>query len=134
MSFTDNEQIKSALVAYLKTITNLTAVVPAAEIREVQYQGTTFTYPNVRVRVISNVPIGKKGCYHDVRFGIQVNSEKDSSKEAETISGIIAEELSDAAFNQDSVTFSLRLTNIVPALRVDPRTWRSETLFSAIVS
>lgn len=135
MSFIDNEEIKTALIARLKAMPSVTAELPSAkEIRESQYQGTDFLYPNIRVRVIANEPVGNSGCYHRVQFGIQVHSEKASSEEAEHISGIIASDLNDACFNQDGVTMLLRITNIVPALRVDVRTWRSETLFTAIVS
>lgn len=130
-----NEDIKTALVAKLKSLTTLTSRLASAdEVREVQYQGTTFGYPNVRVRVISNVPIGGESCYHDVQVGIQVNSENSSSKEAEEISGIIVLGLNNKAFSQSGVNCIMRVTNIVPALRVDERTWRSEVLFDSVMS
>jgi hypothetical protein len=135
MSFVDNEEIKTALVAELKSRTAITSLLDSAnEIKEVQYQGDTFKYPAVRVRIIDNVPVGNTGCYHKVTLGIQVNSQLDSSKEAEQISGIIGQELNGDSFRSVGVNFIMRLTNLVPALRVDERTWRSEALFTAIVS
>lgn len=135
MSFVDNAEIKTALVAELKEKTTITSRLPSVdEIRETQYQGTDFSYPNVRVRIINNEPIGNTGCYHRVSFGVQVFSQKDSSKEAEEISGIIAEELNDKGFTQNNVSFFVRITNLVPALRTDERTWKTEALFIATVS
>ena len=135
MSFIDNEEVKSALLAHIKANILITAELPSSEeVREVQYQGTTFAYPNVRIRIISNEPVGNTGCHHRIQLGIQVNSEKLTSKEVEEISGIIGEELNDTSFSQDGVNFILRITNLVPALRVDERTWRSEVLMIGIVS
>jgi hypothetical protein len=136
MTFIDNEVFKSTMIAELKSrpaITNLFSS-PLA-IREVQWQGDEFGYPNVRLRVISNEPIGTTGCYHTVQVGVQVYSEEKSSKEVEHISGIIAKDLHENnCFTQGGITLILRLTNIVPALRVDERTWMSEILLTAIAS
>lgn len=133
MSFVSNEEIRAALIARIKATPAVTAHLPSAdEVREVEYQGTTFSYPNVRVRLIDNRRFAN--CYHEVTLGVQVHSEKDSSKEAETISGIIGETLNDVAFSSNNLTFILRITNLVPAMRVDERTWRSEALFTGVVS
>ena len=135
MSIVTNEEAKSAMVAYLKTLTTLTSLLASAnEIREVQYQGTEFEYPNVRVRIIENNPVGTSGCYHKFRIGIQVYSELESSREAEIISGIILEELNDRPFTQNSLNVIMRITDVVPALRVDERTWKSEVLATAVMS
>lgn len=133
MSFIDNEEIKTALIARIKSLTSITSLLASPEeVREVQYQGTTFGYPNVRLRVIDNRRF--TDCYHEITVGVQVNSQKDSSKEAENISGIIGETLNDVSFESDNKAFLLRITNLVPALRVDERTWRTEAIFSGIVS
>jgi hypothetical protein len=135
MSFIDNEQFKAAIIAEMKGRSVITSVLSSVEeIRESQYQGTTYGYPNVRVRVIENVPYGSSGCYHKIQVGIQVNSEEKSSKEADHISGIIGKELHDSSFSQNGITISLRLTNLIPSLRVETQTWRSELLLTAIAS
>jgi len=133
MSFVDDEQFKTALISYLKELDPLLERIPAAEVRETQWQGTTFTYPNVRVRVIDNRPFGSR-CHHKIQVGIQVNSEEQSSKEADEISGIIGRALSDCSFARNGVYMILQVTNLIPALRVDVRTWRSEALFTVIAS
>jgi hypothetical protein len=135
MSFVDDEQFKAAMIAEIKERNTILSLLASnEEVRETQYQGTTFGYPNVRVRVIENVPYGYSGCFHKIQVGIQVNSEEKSSKEADHISGIIGRELHDTCFSQNGVTISLRLTNLIPALRVETQTWRSEILMTAIAS
>jgi len=87
-------EVKEGLVSYLKSKTAITDRLTdgAEEIREVQWQGSDFTYPNVRVRVRELTPhadcgLGTIACH------IYVFSEDASSKEADEISGIIANEL-----------------------------------------
>lgn len=131
----DNEQIKTAIISKLKANTTIVAALPTVnEIRETQWQGTDFQYPNLRVRVIDNTPVGRSGCYQNVSIGIMAFSEQASSKEADQISGIIMRELNDSYFTENGLAFNLRITNITPAARVDARTWRSEAIFKAIVS
>lgn len=134
--FIRNDQIQSALIAYAKGKSNITDEITdgAEEIREDQWQGTTFTYPNVRLRLISNVPISHKGCRHDISIAWMVFSESSSSLEADRIAGIISNELHTRQFTSNNFAFSLRTTNLVPAMRVDDRTWRSEVLMNGIVS
>lgn len=130
-----NEDIKAVLIARLKSIPAITDELQSPdEIRESQWQGTTFTYPNIRVRILSNQPMGVDSCYHDIRAGIQVHSELDSSKEADHISGIIVSELNDKAFRLNDVNCILTATNLVPALRTEQLVWRSEVLFNIVAS
>lgn len=133
MNFVDNEQYKTALIEYIKELPNLTARVPAVEMREAQWQGETFTYPNIRVRVLDNRKFGSS-CHHTLTVGLQVFSEQKSSKEADEISGIIGRELNDKSFARNGIYTILRITNLVPALRSERLTWRSEALFTAIAS
>ncbi len=130
-----NDQIQAALVAYLKANTTVTAEVPAVEIREDQWQGRDFTYPNIRVRLISNTPLYAGDCnLHRVSLGILVFTEDASSLNSDRIAGIIHSVLHDHHFNTSNITFSLRTTNLVPALRSNIQEWRSEILMSGIVS
>lgn len=130
-----NDQIQAALVAYLKANTTVTAEVPAVEIREDQWQGRDFTYPNIRVRLISNTPLYAGDCnLHRVSLGILVFTEDASSLNSDRIAGIIHSVLHDHHFNTSNITFSLRTTNLVPALRSNIQEWRSEILMNGIVS
>jgi hypothetical protein len=122
------------MIAFLKGKATITAYVPAVEIREAEWQGTTFTYPNIRVRILRNVPLGRTGCMQEVDIGIQVFSEKDSSLQADEIAGIIANELNDKQFTSNSIAFATIVTNNLEAIRVSTTTWRSEVLLNATIN
>jgi hypothetical protein len=137
MTFPRNDEIQSALVAYLKTktaITNLlvTIDVPvgSVEIREDQWQGTEFDYPNIRVRMVSNVPLGNNYECAESTFTVSIMafSQDYSSWEADKIAGIISTSLNGKSFITGSIQFYLRTTNLIPAVRSDIHTWRAECL------
>ena len=132
-----NDQIQQGIVSYLKANATITAqLTTSAEIREDQWQGRDFVYPNIRVRMISNLPQidNRDGCDHRVSMGIQAYSEDDSSQEADRIAGIIGNVLHGRSFSSNSLNFHSVVTNLVPAVRSDIRTWRSEVLLQCIVS
>jgi hypothetical protein len=136
-----DDEIQAALVAYLKADATIAAQLIAdgttvAEIREDQWQGASFTYPAVRVRMISNVPTSDRrdGCRQNISFGIQAWSEDDSSQQSDRIAGIIGGVLHGRSFSANSLVFHTTVTNLVPAVRSDRTVWRSETLVSGIVS
>lgn len=131
-----NDEIQAALVAYLKARSAITDELPAGatEIRENEWQGTEFTYPNVRVRMISNnAAFG--GCDRsDITLGIEVFSEQASSREADRIAGIINGVMHQRSFSSSGIQFNLTTTNLVPAFRKDDRTWQSEVLMKGTAS
>lgn len=132
-----NDEAQAAIVAYLKSKTAITSELPAGatEIREDTWQGTDFTYPNIRVRLIDNTPIAGRDCnLNRITFSCMVFSEEYSSQQADRITGIIIETLHDTAFSSNNFSFSLRGTSLVPAIRVDERTWRSEAFMTTTVS
>lgn len=137
MTMPRNDEIQSALVTYLKTLTAITSLlvtadntVGANEIREDQWQGTEFDYPNIRVRMISNVPLGNNYECAESTFTVSAMafSQDYSSWEADKIAGIISTSLNGKSFMQGSVQFYLRTTNLIPAVRSDMHTWRAECL------
>lgn len=137
-----NDQIQAGLISKLKAnVTILAELVDAngvdvsEEIREDQYKGTDFSYPNIRVRLISATPLADKDCKH-IRFSIsfQVFSEKDSSEQADKIAGIINNEFHGKQFTANSIAYSTRLVSLVPAVSDGMRTWRSEVVMSGIAS
>lgn len=125
----NNVQIQSALIAYLKATTTLTDVVTAAEIRENQWQGTEYIYPNVRVKLNDNRPAEVNCDVSNCMFSILIFSQLDSSIQAEQIAGIIDVALHAHSFSSNNIRFSLWRMNIIPAIRIDTRTWRSEIQF-----
>jgi len=131
-----NDQIQAAIISYLKNNSDITGELPAGatEIREDQWQGDEFTYPNIRVRLINNDPDMKQCDLHSVLFSCLVFSESTSSQQADTIAGIIGITLHERSFMSNNIAFSATVTDLVPAIRSDRRTWRSEAIMSARVS
>ncbi len=135
MTLPSNNEIQIAMIARLKANTSVIAKVTADEIREDQWQGADFIYPNIRVKMISNKPeVGSNCVRTDVTLSVQVFSEDASSLEADTIAGIINNVLHDAPFSSSGLYLSLRTTNLVPAIRSDTRTWRSEVMMAGTVN
>lgn len=142
MSVLRNDQIQAALVAYLKSKTAITnelvtvdgTALGADEIREDQWQGSEFDYPNIRVRLIGNSPLDDACNHSRITFSCMAFSETASSLQADRIAGIINTSLHDNSFTANNITFTCRLTNLIPAVRIDVRTWRSEALFQALAS
>jgi hypothetical protein len=124
-----NLQVQTSVVAYLKSLATVIAEVSSDEIREDQWQGSVFSYPNIRVRMRSNRPVETNCDVSDVMFSILIFSELDSSIEAERIAGIIDVALHARSFERESVRLSLWRENLIPAIRIDERTWRSEIQF-----
>ena len=132
-----NDEIQAGIVAYLKSKTAITSLLYSDdpnEIKEDQWQGTTSNYPNVRVRMISNIPADAVCSASRYNVGIQVFSELDSSREADQIAGIIMGVLHVKGFTSSGIAFTSTVTNVIPAISQDVRTWRSEVLVSGIAS
>jgi hypothetical protein len=137
MTLRRNDEIQAGIVAYLKSkivITSLLYNDDPAEIKEDQWKGTTSNYPNIRVRMISNVPADAVCSSSRFSVGIQVFSELDSSREADEIAGIIMGVLHVKGFTSSGIAFTSTVTNVIPAISQDVRTWRSEVLVSGIAS
>lgn len=136
-----NTQIQSAIITKLKSITSLIDALNDAgsslsEIREDQWQGTEFIYPNIRVRMISNSPEGDTAYCPRCEFtlSIMVFSQGYSSLEADTLAGIIASYLNKTSFSIVQTILYTQVTNIIPAIRSDRNTWRAECLIRGTAS
>lgn len=137
MSAPSNNQVQKNIISHLKTIASLTAELvafdsSANEIREDQWQGTDFVYPNIRVRMIRNAPDGDTDDCNGslVEVSIMVFTQDYSSLEADKITGIISSSLHGKTYSANNVELFLRTTNMIPAVRSDRNTWRSECLMS----
>ena len=134
-----DDQIQAALVAYLKSNTDIVAELGAEgtdedEIREDTWQGTEFSYPNIRVNLISNVPTNDNCPTSRIVVSFMVFTEDSSSQLSDRIAGIINTTLNYRSFVSNNIAFTARITNLVPAVRRDQRTWMSEARFSMLVS
>ncbi|MBC8552426.1 MAG: hypothetical protein H8D23_22590 [Candidatus Brocadiales bacterium] len=130
-----NDEIKKGLVSYTKARSDITNEVGSSEIRESQWQGTNFSYPNIRIRVLSNRPFGGRNCnVSQIEVSFLVFSELGSSQEADEIAGIINDVYEDRGFTSEGITFKLWSQNLIPAIRADRRTWRAEVVLSGLAS
>ena len=128
--------IAQALIDHLKASTTVLAELPDDnEIREEEWQGTNFTYPNIRVRItnLGLYEIGAQCLNSPFDAHILVFSEEPFSSQANRIAGIIKTVLHDKSFSQNGLLVALRAT-IIPAIRSDDRTWRSEVLLRGVIS
>lgn len=137
MTIRDASEIKKGLVAKLKSKTNLTTRLKdddADNIKEAQWQGTDSDagYPGVRVKINSITPFAD--C-NKSEFGASIYafSEEASSKEADEIAGIILTILHRKGFTSTGIAFYTRAT-LIPAIRQDERTWRSEVVITGQAS
>lgn len=126
--------IQAGLLSRLQADTTLVALLAGTtSIKADQWQGTTFVYPAIRINLGMISPIGE--CVSGtLTFGIECYSEDASEKEANTLAYTVNNALHTKSFSSGSVRFSLYSRGVVPAIRSDERTWRSEALFRATIS
>ena len=143
MTMLRNDELQAAIIGYLKTITAIVSLLVTednltgtSEIREDQWQGTEFYYPNIRVRMISNNPYGESDQCNASTFSVSIMafSQEASSQEADKIAGIISTSLHAKSFIQGSVSMFLRTINLIPAVRSDTLTWRAECLMQGVAT
>ena len=129
--------VQAAIVAHLKAKTALTSILAANEIREDSWQGDDFNYPNVRVAMGEQHDlVTDADCNVAVQpFSVLCFSENPSSKEADTVAGVVKDILRNTSITKNGIHFSrIRCTGIIPAIRKDERTWRSEAMFQSMVT
>lgn len=134
MTLRSNDEIQAALLTYIRSKATITAVITSTEMREDQWQGTAFTYPAIRIRMISNVPSSTQCNYNNISLSFLVFTEDASSQNADRIAGIISQALHDRSFSSNNIAFYLKTTNLIPAIRSDKTTWRSEVMMNGMVS
>jgi hypothetical protein len=133
-----NAQIQAAWVSRLKSNTAITALVPAVEVREDNYKGTDFNYPMIRVKLGNLTPTAlNNNCQiFKSEVSILVFTEQKSSKQADDIAGVIAEQFWGKPFTQGGVRFAgVTLDELVPAMvpERDENSWLAEVHFTATV-
>lgn len=133
-----NTVIREAIVTYLKANAPLVAALKlpgADEIREMQWQGTTFVYPNVRVGNITQRSYGNVECgISRVEFSVACFSEEASSKEASTLSGLVMSALHNKNFTENGLMFiRVLVTELSDPFRRDKLTWAATIRLKALV-
>jgi len=135
-----DELIQADLLTKLKTISSVTSLLPSGtySIKELQWQGESFSYPNVRLDLEDNsyyFDEQEKCALQQIEFTIYVFSEERSSKQCSTIKGLLENALTGLGFSGTNSKFSrLRLLDNVTAFREDERTWRSQLKYQTRVT
>lgn len=131
-----NYLVQKALIAYLKSkhdIINAVVSIDSNEIRENQWQGTEFLYPNIRLNIMDNNPF-MSDCGSSIRVSWLIFTEEESSKNADRLSGEINSVFHNKSFTSEGLTFTMTTINLVPAVREAERTWRSEIILRGVVT
>lgn len=121
------KEVQTAWITLLKANTATIAPVSADEVRESQWKGTDFVYPNIRVRVVECAPNPNVACPTAALTIILVYSEEKSSNQADTIAGNIANFLHNKKFTASGVRFFMTsVERVMGAEAEGDVTWRSE--------
>ena len=127
------DEVRAAIIAKMKATTSIMSLLSDAnEVRESGWKGTTFSYPNYRVRINSILPI--EDCYQQLEASIFCYSELDSSQQAEEMAGAIANAFHDQAFTQNSIRFTNIEVNPIPAIEESLLAWRSEAILRSKIN
>jgi len=128
MSFIDNYQLRKSFVAWLKANSTITDTLDdVLEIRELDWFGEDFTYPNIRV-TCAVVPGQCNATEGTVT--ISYFSEEKSSKQAIRSQGIVAKQLHEKDFTSLSVkVFSILVTDLPDAVETDG-VWQADIVLS----
>ena len=128
MSFVDNYQLRIAWVAWLKDNSTVTDTLDDTdEIRELDWQGEDFSYPNIRV-TCAVVP-GQCGIT-DATARISYFSEEKSSLQAIQSQGIIAKQVHNKDFTKSSVKVSgITVVDLPDAVEEDG-VWQADIMLS----
>ena len=132
-----NNTVQAAIISFLKSKVAITSllvdnagVAHSDEIRESEWQGDTFSYPNIRVDLGTQEDVlAETDCnISNITFSILVFSEMYSSKEANSMAGVIENIIHKKSITFGGVHFVRVTCTLVPAIRRDERTWRSEII------
>lgn len=132
-----NDEIQQTLVTYLKAQGTLVSYLAnSGQVKEDQWQGTSFTYPAVRVAITSQTPQnGSLDCsLSNLIFSIWVFTEDASSKNCDKICGEVNKLLHRKQVQGVVNLFSISSTSLDSATRQDERTWVSQAQFRAMLT
>ena len=133
MTLIRSDQVREAIIDVIEANTTIMALLDDVnEVRESDWKGMEFTYPNYRVRINSITPF--EDCYQNLDASIYCFSEEKSSQEAEEMAGTVANELDDKSFTQDSIRFTNVSVDIIPAIAQDELTWRAECQIRSLIN
>lgn len=128
----DNNDIRSGLIGWLQNNSQIVGVLvsgssSAQEIRERNWQGEDYQYPNIRV-TCNSVP--NQCGYSDVNATVSFFSEQKSSKQSLIGQGIVAKQMHQKSVSYGSINFgNMRVTSLPDAVQ-ENGVWKSDVLLS----
>lgn len=133
-----NNDLKAAIVARLKAFAQLIAILPDGleGVREYEWRGTDFQYPNVRVKIDGQVDTSPdSNCsIFSADWSVYIFSEIHSSNQADMIAGMIANYFRGSNFTYNAVKLvRIQIVENIPAVTQDERTWRAQVRCRSIV-
>lgn len=125
-----NDLIQAGIVSQLLADTALTSFLTTAgatgEIREAQFQGREFLYPNVRVELGTQTEDGDPPCFSGLPFTIYCHSENDSSQEANELAGLVNDALIRKVFTGTGFRSGIiQADGAISAIRATERIWQA---------
>ena len=136
-----DEVVQATIISKLKSIAPFTSSfgsVQNTEIREWDWQGDTFTYPNIRVELEDNKPYydeQQRCTLQNVEFSVYIFSEQKSSKECSQIKTNIINSFTTISNQSLGVASTVaRIVESVPVIRQDEATWRAQIKYSCKIS
>jgi hypothetical protein len=131
------ELVQAALITKLKGATGVVGYLNSAdEIKEAQWQGTTFKYPAVRVKMGIQTPLPEDCASSIVPFIVICKGEKASSKTTSVLASAVVNALQGRRWCDiiQGVRFvAIRAVGVGGIAREDALTWKAEASFRAIV-
>lgn len=134
-----DEVIQAAIIAKIKSLAPF-GNVQSGEVKELEWKGDAFSYPNIRVDLETNeyaFDEQERCMLQYVEFSVYIFSEQRSSKECSQIKTLVSNALIGLGFSNSTygVRFSrLRLVDNVPAVPESERVWRSQIKLGSRVS
>ena len=137
-----DEVLQASIVAKIKSVLAITSLLSsgATEVRELEWQGDTFSYPNVRIELEDNrfyFDEQDRCSLQAVEWSVYIFSQQRSSKECSQIKTAVINALVGIGFSNqtNNVKFStVRLVENIPAVREDDRTWLAQVRLSSKVT
>lgn len=118
------ETFQSAWVADLLANTNIVTLLGnSREVRESEWQGTDFVYPNIRVAVDFRPSIERCGP-DDADIYLEVFDEQKSSKKATHIASVIMQEYHGKPFTRNGIRFSTVIVRVIENPDRDEYSWQ----------
>ena len=126
-----NELIQAAILAKIQATVSITSLLADGinGIRELNYKGTDFAYPCIRIALEGQTDIAGTNthCPSQADFSFYIFSEKSSSKETNQIAGKVVTAFRGLSFSQSTVKFvKINILENIPAIAQDERTWRAQ--------